>query len=142
MIAETASLAPEDAASALRSASQTWRRGGGVNPTQIKILANHWNRVCQANLWHAVNGGMVAESRGTQNASEFHQRVWKGAEELAEAARTNVAPMDLRNSACLLTIGAVKAPADMDQPEFVRLMTLYSLLIDPEDQTALIKWRS
>lgn len=142
MIADTAPVASKGTGDGPLRQTRPDQVGGKVNPTQIKILANHWNRVCQVSLWHAVDGRMVAESQGTREGSEFHQRVWQGAEELAAKQGVAVGPMDLRNAACLLTIDAVKAPADMSLAEFTRLMTFYSLLIDPEDENALLKWRA
>jgi len=142
MIADTSPVASKHTAGVPLREARPPSGQGQVNPTQIKILANHWNRVCQVNLWHAVDGRMVGESQGTRNSSEFHQRVWKGAEELAEKNRCGVGPMEMRNAATLLTLGEVKAPADMSLPEFARLMTFYSLLIDPEDPGALSKWRA
>lgn len=142
MIADTAPVASKGTGDDPLRQTRPDQEVTKVNPTQVKILANHWNRVCQVNLWHAVDGRMVAESQAARERSEFHQRVWKGAEELAEKEGHGVGPMDLRNSACLLTIDAVKAPADMSLAEFTRLMTFYSLLIDPEDENALAKWRA
>lgn len=142
MIADTSPIASRDTAGAPHREARLTTGQGQVAPTQIKILANYWNRVCQVNLWHAVDGRMVGESQGTHDSSEFHQRIWKSAEALAEKIRCEVGPMDMRNAATMLTIGKVKAPADMSLPEFTRLMTFYSLLINPEDQNALSKWRA
>jgi hypothetical protein len=111
-----------------------------------------WNACCHANDWSEAKKRLHPQAQATRDLSIYHKLIWREAEKLALQEHRSVTAEDLRH-ACYLVATApsplngeragVRGDASMSKltnRHFSRVLVLWSLLIEPDDLDALMKW--
>lgn len=99
-----------------------------------------WNRCAATNGWVSVRS--IRDNREANAArSEWHGRVWKAAEELAERGRCTVDARVLRLACHVVALGSPVSSKKLTTTALNRAVALFRLLTDPECLAYIIEFQ-
>jgi hypothetical protein len=107
---------------------------------QITLYGKRWGAVCRANVWSQARGRLVPAADASRERSPEHRAVWVLAEQHALQQHRSVMVEDLRKGCIALITERYQSSKDLKNGQFSRLLTLFALLIDPDDLKARLDW--
>lgn len=107
-----------------------------MNKAQEFMFWKRWGNVVAVNAWKMAKGRLHEEAK-LPSASQWHAQVWSFATLVARQAAKAVGPDELRHGAYWLALGRDKTHMKFDNRDLDRVLTVFNLLIDPDNLTAV-----
>ena len=111
-----------------------------LSAAQIQHYGKRWGAVCKANDWRMQRGRLHPNGRASAGRSPLHGETFALAEQHARANSRAVTVEDLRRAAGARITGRFQSAKTLANAQFTRLLTLFKLLIDPDDLGAMLGW--
>lgn len=107
---------------------------------QTILYWRRWGAVCHDNDWRMVQGRLLADAEANRARSEWHGAVWTAAENHARQQHRAITADDLRHGCHIAALGQDKSSKALSNADFNRLLTLFALLINEVDLSAVTDW--
>ncbi len=111
-----------------------------LTPPQITHYGRRWGAVCSSNHWKMARGRLAGEADPSRSRSEWHSETWAIAEDYASTRECAMSVDVMRRACTAIVAGRHCSTKDLTNAQFDRLLTLFDLLIDPDNLTAVMKW--
>ena len=108
-----------------------------MTTAQTRLYLTSWTAAWKAN-WRMDRG--TVQSLNRPHASDHIESVEQAAETIARKHHRAVKQDDIRHAVHLVALGKDKSSKDLTNAEFDRILCLLTLLTDPDDLEAVIRW--